>query len=153
PHAPSRMSLPRTGRRPCSTHGRTRSSVAPSRPITSSGAATPGSVDVPEGAEPFLGGCVVAPLLARPGLGGRLDARWAQLGAQGLRRRRLRRPYVAHLAGIADDVEERLGGQTARVVAVGRDQLPLLGAHRLQHVPLEVFLGEDALAHGWLPVV
>src|SRR5262249_61502013 len=106
PHAPSRMSLPRTGRRPCSTHGRTRSSVAPSRPITSSGAATPGSVDVPEGAEPFLGGCVVAPLLARPGMGARLDARSAQLGAQGLRRRRLRRPYVAHLAGIAADVGE-----------------------------------------------
>src|SRR5262249_43488411 len=81
---------------------------APPRRGRSPGSAPPApdSVDVAEGAESFLGGSVAASLLARSGVGARLDGRSTQLGTQGLGRRRPRGPHVAHLAGIVDDVEQ-----------------------------------------------
>src|ERR1700757_5265682 len=71
PQAPRASRLARTGRRPAAAHGPTRSSVAPSSPITRSGA-TGCSVHVAERPQALVGGGVAAALLARarvcPGL-------------------------------------------------------------------------------------
>src|SRR5205085_7504689 len=80
PHAPRASSAPSAGSSPAATRGRTRSSVAPSSPITSSGVivtappAPGGSLDVAERAQPLaLPGRGGAGLLGCARVGARLD--------------------------------------------------------------------------------
>src|SRR5262249_43705710 len=148
-----RMSSPSTGRSPDATHGRTRSSVAPSRPMTSSRAPTGGSVHVAEGTEPLLRGGVAAALLARARVRPRLEERPSEVGAHRLRPRRIECRHLATLARVVRDVVQLLGAKAARVAGVGVDVLPVARAHRVEHVALEVLLREHALAARRLPAV
>src|ERR671936_288332 len=84
PQAPSVIRRASTGSRPAAAQGPTRSSVAPSSPMTRSGVFTT-SVDVAERLQPLLGGRVGARLLGGARVCARLQDRAPELGTHHLR--------------------------------------------------------------------
>src|SRR5262249_15220354 len=123
PHAPSRSRRARCGSVPSAVHGSTRSSVAPSRPRINSMVrrAADGAAAVAGDARAHL-----------------LELREHLADAVALARRQIRA-----LLRIVGEVEQLHRWQSARVVAVGGDQLPIAGVNRYEAVTFQVFLGED----------
>src|SRR5947207_7019708 len=154
PHAPVAVRGARTGSGPAAADGRTRSSVAPSRPITSRRGTDRSFLDVSEGLETGPRRRVHAGLFACAPVLPRLEHRAPERRTHavgGVARRA--RDHVLPLAGVVRQVVELLGSEAARVPFVGGDQLPFARAHRLEDVALEVLLGERALPRRCGPTV
>src|SRR5262245_38471637 len=112
------MSPANTGNRPAAAHGRIRSRLAPSRPMTSSGAPMLArrrrpSVHVAESAQPLLRGRVASRLLAGPRVGARLQDRFAELGPHLLRLGGRALHDVRLLAAVLRQIVELLGSEPA----------------------------------------
>src|SRR5262249_20557609 len=109
PQAPRVISRSRVGRWPAAAHGATRSSVAPSRPITRSCAPTAGaSVDVAERAQPVLRDAVDVGLRAGTRMRPRLQVGAPERGPQLFEERRLARDQAVLLAGAGRQVGHAL---------------------------------------------
>src|SRR5207244_8622304 len=141
PHAPAAIRRARAGSRPAAAHGRTRSRVAPSRPITRRRGTASSLLGVAEGLQTGLRRRIHADLLAGAPVLPRLEDGAAERGAHPFGVGRRARDHVPLLAGVARQVVELLGREAARVPQVGGDELPGARAHRLEDVALEVLLG------------
>src|SRR5262245_35966492 len=147
PHAPASIRRESTGSSPAAAQGATRSSVAPSSPITSSRALTArASLQVAEGPQAVLRDAVDVRLRPGAAMGPRFEIGSSERRAQLLEQRRVGGDQAVLLPGVGLQVVKLLGLQTARVAGIRGDQLRRRRAHRLEHVALEVLLREHAVA-------